>query len=129
MEKMPFSSQVTFLYFNDLAAASEFFAHIIGLPLAMDAGWAKIYRASEAAFVGAVQKDKGSLENPMANGVMVSFTTQDVLAAHEKMRKMTPVSEIKDFPDIGLRSFFLEGPEGYTFEVQQFLNEKQQSVF
>jgi predicted enzyme related to lactoylglutathione lyase len=129
MNDFQFSSQVTFLYFDDLTAAEEFFGNVLSLPLVMDAGWAKIYQASAAAFVGAVQKGKGSLEDTGNQGVLVSFTTNDVFSYREKLMKKTPVSELKEFTDIGLRSFFIEGPEGYSFEIQQFLNDQEKAIF
>ncbi len=129
MDNSLFSSQVTFLYFDDLSVADEFFSHILNLETVMDAGWAKVYRTSQAAFVGAVQKGKGSLEDTGAHGVMVSLTTDDAASAREKLLKRTPVGELKEFADIGLRSFFVEGPEGYVFEVQQFLNDKEKAIF
>ena len=129
MNDFQFSSQVTFLYFNDLTAAGEFFGNVLELPMVMDAGWAKIYQTAAAAYVGAVQKGKGSLAGTDNSGVLVSFTIDDVFSYREKLMKKTPVSELKEFAAIGLRSFFIEGPEGYAFEIQQFLNEKEKSIF
>lgn len=129
MSEFQFSSQVTFLYFEDLTAADDFFSKTLNLNPVMDAGWAKIYQATGAAFIGAVQKGKGSLDDTGAHGVMISLTTDDVYSYRETLMKKIPVSELKEFPDIGLRSFFIEGPEGYAFEIQQFLNDREKTIF
>jgi lactoylglutathione lyase len=48
------NSQITSLYYRDLESADAFYREIMGLALVQDQGWAKIYRVSDKAFVGAV---------------------------------------------------------------------------
>jgi hypothetical protein len=42
------------------------------------------------------------------------------------VRELTP---IRDNPEIGLRSFFFKGPEGYDFEIQEFVRPQDREVF
>ncbi len=42
---------------------------------------------------------------------------------------VTDVSGIKIFDDIGIKSFFFKGPEGYEFEIQEFTNPEIERLF
>ena len=59
MKRPSLQSQITFLYYRDLARAAYFFENILKLELCDDQGLAGIYRVSEKAFVGIVDGDKG----------------------------------------------------------------------
>ncbi len=41
----------------------------------------------------------------------------------------TGIGEIKALKDIGLKSFLINGPEGYVFEVQEFLKPELRELF
>jgi predicted enzyme related to lactoylglutathione lyase len=125
----PITSQVTFLYFDDIEQAAAFFQTILGLELVMDAGWAKIFKTAGQAFIGAVKKGKGSIDSKDNSGVLVSLTVADVVQWKEKLEHLIPVSDVKEFADIGLLSIFLVGPEGYNFEIQEFTRPEQKEIF
>lgn len=127
----PPTSQVTFLYYSDLEAAKDFFGRVLGLRLVNDQGWACIWQASEKAFVGAVDTTRGSIDVKQRGGVLVSFTVDNVDEWYERILKHAPLSltEIKYFADIGLRSFFFKGPEGYDFEIQEFTKPDMKMLF
>ena len=56
MAKLNLTSSTTFLYFNDLEGAKRFFAETLGLPTALDQGWACIYRLGERSYLGATER-------------------------------------------------------------------------
>ncbi|NLJ80716.1 MAG: VOC family protein [Firmicutes bacterium] len=124
------SSYITFLYFQDLALAQEFFENTLGLKAVYDPGWAVVYRLGAASFLGAVDAARGSVPAQPGRGVLISFTVQNVAAMHKRFTKLgLKVSEIKEFRDIALKSFFLEGPEGYAFEMQEFTVPELKKIF
>lgn len=127
----PPTSQVTFLYFSDLSQAKDFFSRVLELELVSDQGWACIWRTGEKAFVGAVDATRGSIKVEQRGGVLVSFTVENVDSWYERLQKheLTSFTGIKHFADIGLRSFFFKGPDGYDFEVQEFTDPEMKSLF
>ena len=46
------SLAITFLYYRDLATAETFYTDTLALPLAIDQGWAKIFRLADGAHIG-----------------------------------------------------------------------------
>ena len=130
MTKQP-TSQITFLYFSDLDEAKDFFSQVLELELVSDQGWACIWRAGEKAFVGGVDANRGSLEVKQRGGVLVSLTVDSVDEWYQRLQKhdLAALTEIKHFTDIGLRSFFFKGPDGYDFEIQEFTQPEMKIKF
>ncbi len=50
---------ITFLYYRDLAAATDFYEEVMGFVLAIDQGWSRIYRICEGAHLGLVDEARG----------------------------------------------------------------------
>jgi len=119
------------LYFSDLNAAKEFFGTKLGLKLVSDQGWACIWQTGEKAFIGGVDATRGSIDSSNRGGVLVSFNVNNVDDWHVAMKQkgVDSLTEIKHFADIGLRSFFFKGPDGYDFEIQEFLDPVVKSKF
>ncbi len=131
MKILDLTSQITFLYFEDLDTAAEFFGSDLGLELAYDPGWAKVWRTGEGAFVGGVNALDGSIPITVRGGFLVSLTVtniEDVYTHLERLGKYA-LSPIKTVKDIGLKSFFFKGPEGYDFEIQQFTDDTLRQLF
>lgn len=121
MEKLALSSNITFLYFEELEGAKRFFSDTLGLSVAFDPGWACVYRLGEKSFVGAVAASAGSIEVKSRGGVLLSLTVKNIEAWHAHILSCSiAASDIKTVKDIALKSFFFTGPEGYNFEIQQF---------
>ena len=72
------ASQITFLYYTDLAPAQRFYERILGLELVEDQGWAKIYAINGRAFLGVVDEAHGSLKTNPDSAVMISLVVEDV---------------------------------------------------
>ncbi len=130
MKYMDLSSQVTFLYFEDLPRAVSFFGETLGLEEVYNPGWACIFRTGEGAFVGAVNAKDGSIEVKNRGGVLVSLTVHNIEEVRGYLEEIVPnVSPIKKVKELDLQSFFFTGPEGYQFEIQQFTSGELRELF
>ena len=132
MAKLDLTSNITFLYFNDLAKAKEFFSETLGLPVAYDTGWACVYRLWDKSFLGAVDNASGSIQVDSTSSVLVSLTVSnlhEVHAALQGAKGVDGLSPIKQVKDMALESFFFTGPEGYHFEVEQFTSGELRQLF
>ena len=132
MANLQLTSNITFLYFNDLEAAKPFFEEVLGLEKAYDPGWAAVYRLRDKAFLGAVDNHSGSILVTSTDSVLISLTVDNIEEVHESLkgsRGVEGLSEIKQVKDLALKSFFFTGPEGYHFEVEQFTSGALSELF
>ena len=132
MENLQLTSNITFLYFNDLEAAKPFFEEVLGLEKAYDPGWAAVYRLRDKAFLGAVDNHSGSIQVTSTDSVLISLTVDNIEEVHKSLkgsRGVEGLSEIKQVKDLALKSFFFTGPEGYHFEVEQFTSGALSELF
>ena len=132
MANLQLTSNITFLYFNDLEAAKPFFEEVLGLEKAYDPGWAAVYRLRDKAFLGAVDNHSGSIQVTSIDSVLISLTVDNIEEVHESLkgsRGVEGLSEIKQVKDLALKSFFFTGPEGYHFEVEQFTSGALSELF
>lgn len=128
---MNITSQITFLYFKDYDNACHFMEDVLELETAYDPGWARVFRTSGDSYIGAVKASDGSIDSQAVGGTLISLTVGNVdeLYNEFKEKNVTDLSEIKFFEDIGLKSFFFKGPEGYDFEIQEFLTPSLRELF
>ena len=132
MANLQLTSNITFLYFNDLEAPKPFFEEVLGLEKAYDPGWAAVYRLRDKAFLGAVDNHSGSIQVTSTDSVLISLTVDNIEEVHESLkgsRGVEGLSEIKQVKDLALKSFFFTGPEGYHFEVEQFTSGALSELF
>jgi predicted enzyme related to lactoylglutathione lyase len=124
-------SQITFLYYDDLAPAATFYEEVLGLERVEDQGWARIYRLAGGAFLGIVAGEKGYHRPQPRSAVLLTLVVDDVPAwyRHLAAHGVKLLSEVQDRPEIQIRCFFLEDPGGYTLEIQQFLRPDLIDVF
>ena len=123
----PFSSQITFLDFEEYAAGKAFMSRVLGLQNVYDIGWAAVYQTSPGAYLGIIDRPQNTL--PRKEGLLISLTADSLEAWHRRIGAYTEVSPIEEVADAGLRSFFFTGPEGYRFEIQQFTADLPRSIF
>lgn len=123
-----YSSNITFLYYNDLEYGSRFIEEIFSLTMVMDQGWAKVYQINQTSFLGIVSLSK---ETEYKGNTLVSFNTRNVIKEHERLSKLevSALTDINHFEKIPLKSFFFKDEEGHDFEIQQFLNPKDITIF
>jgi catechol 2,3-dioxygenase-like lactoylglutathione lyase family enzyme len=120
-------ANIVFLYYRDIPAAQRFYEDVLGLRLAVDQGFAKIYQISPTSFVGLVDETQGLHRASDAKPVTLSFVTEQVDAWYEylvskgvKMRG--PVRDATRHPT---RGFVAMDPEGYFLEFERFLDHPQ----
>ncbi|WP_299967237.1 VOC family protein [uncultured Roseobacter sp.] len=111
---------ITFQYYRDLAAAMRFYEDILGLTLAIDQGWSKIYRIDGQAHVGLVDETRGMKKWRAEKTVQLCLRVPDVDAwyAWAKASAVANLSEMFDSAELGIRAFVMDDPEGYQIEVQ-----------
>ena len=113
-----FTSQITFLDFENYAAGKKFMSRVLQLEKVYDIGWAAVYQIAGKAFLGIVDRRQGKI--PPRDGLLISLTTDCIEDWHAHVSACLPVSPIAEVPGAGLKSFFFTGPEGWKFEIQQF---------
>lgn len=123
-----YPSNITFLYYNDISQGEQFIEEVLCLPLIMDQGFAKVYQISETSYLGIVQKKE---ESPYQGDTLVSLNTSNVEQEFSRVKKLNifECTDIIDFPDIPLRSFFFQDSEGHRFEIQEFQSKRDKHIF
>ena len=140
-----FDSQITWLYYDDMAGADAFFREVVGFERVVDQGWAKIYRTGRDAFLGddrigrrpanaflgAVAGDRGFRKPQQDAAVLITLVTQDVDGwyGYLEERGTKILTGIENREDIEIRCFFFQDPGGYAFEVQEFLEPDAVEMF
>ena len=111
---------ITFLYYRDLATAMRFYEDVLGLPLAIDQGWCKIYRIAEGAHVGLVDEARGMNNWQPEKCVQLCIRVPDVDAWYEYAQEIAPdgLSQMFENAALGIRAFVFNDPEGYQIEIQ-----------
>lgn len=111
---------ITFLYYRDLPAATRFYQDVLGLPLAIDQGWSRIYRLCEGAHVGLVDESRGMHRAHPVKPVQVCLRVPDVDAWHVWVaaQGVAGLSAVTQNAALGIRAFVFEDTEGYQIEVQ-----------
>jgi catechol 2,3-dioxygenase-like lactoylglutathione lyase family enzyme len=114
---------ITFFYYEDVDRAACFYQEIMGFELAIDQGFAKIFRVAQNAYLGVVDEKKGAQrahpQKPVELTVIVS--DPDAWYAYLLARGMQPLSAPRTLEALNLRMFLLHDPEGYLIEIQKFL--------
>ena len=128
---MSISSQITFLYFDDLKSVIPFFENILKLERVEDQEAAKIYRMAGGAFLGIVDGKKGHCRTQKESAVLITLVVDDVPAWYHYLEEngikmLTGIQKPEIAP---VECFFFEGPGGYHFEVQRFLDPKTAERF
>ena len=116
----PVSKAITFLYYRDLATAEAFYRDTLGLELAIDQGWSKIFRLTDGACVGLVDTTRGMNSWQAEKCVQLCLRVEDVDAwyAWARSEELPALSQMFQNDEIGIRAFVFEDPEGYQIEVQ-----------
>ena len=111
---------ITFFYYRDLPTAMRFYEDVIGLKLAIDQGWCKIYRVANGAHIGLVDESRGMNKWQPKKPVQFCIRVPDVDAwyAYAQDEKLSGLSELFVADEIGIRAFVFDDPEGYQIEIQ-----------
>jgi predicted enzyme related to lactoylglutathione lyase len=110
---------ITFFYYRDLPAAMRFYEDVLGLRLAIDQGWCKIYRIADGAHVGLVDETRGMHRAHPVKPVQLCIRVADVDAWRAWIEgKAANLSGMFQNDALGIRAFVFEDPEGYQVEIQ-----------
>ena len=111
---------ITFFYYRDLPAAMRFYEDILGLPLAIDQGWCKIYRICPGAHVGLVDETRGMNKWAAVKPVQLCIRVPQVADwyAYAKAKGLDNLSDLFTSEALGIRAFVFTDPEGYQIEIQ-----------
>ncbi len=116
----PNTLAITFLYYRDVPAACRFYEDVLGLTLAIDQGWSKIYRIAEGAHVGLVDEARGMNKWAETKPVQLCIRVGDVDAWYAWCAEanVEALSEMFENDALGIRAFVFRDPEGYQIEMQ-----------
>lgn len=111
---------ITFLYYRDLATAMRFYEDVLGLTLAIDQGWSKIYEICPGAHVGLVDETRGMNKWAATKPVQLCIRVSDVDGWYDyaRTRQLANLSDLFVNDEIGFRAFVFNDPEGYQIEIQ-----------
>ncbi|WP_298837294.1 VOC family protein [uncultured Roseobacter sp.] len=111
---------ITFFYYRDLPRAMDFYENVLGLTLAIDQGWCKIYRICGGAHVGLVDETRGMNRWTPEKPVQLCIRTPDVDGWYSwaAAQEIPGLSEMFENEALGIRAFVMPDPEGYQIEIQ-----------
>ncbi len=111
---------ITFLYCRDLPGAMRFYQEVLGLTLAIDQGWSKIYRICPGAHVGLVDERRGMNKWAETKPVQLCIRVPSVddWYAYAQSLNLPDLSDLFENDDLGIRAFVFRDPEGYQIEIQ-----------
>ena len=121
------AANIVFLYYKDVPRAQRFYEDVLGLTLAVDQGFSKIYQVSPTSFVGLVDEAQGLHRASEAKAVTLSFVVEDIDGwyAYLKGRGVPLRGEVRDATRHPTRGFVAYDPEGYFLEFERFLDDPQ----
>jgi predicted enzyme related to lactoylglutathione lyase len=116
----PNTLAITFFYYRDLPAAMRFYEDVMGLALAIDQGWCKIYCICDGAHVGLVDEAHGMNKWQPVKPVQLCIRVPDVAAwyAYAQEEGLDNLSKLFINDALGIRAFVFNDPEGYQIEIQ-----------
>ena len=132
MNNLPkITSQIVWLYYDDLDKLQEFYEGVMGFELITDQGLARIYRVTENSYIGTVDGVRGIHPVREESSVAIAFGVNDVTAWYEhlvannvKIRK-----EPRFVESIQIEAMLAEDPGGYVIEIQRFATPELVEVF
>jgi catechol 2,3-dioxygenase-like lactoylglutathione lyase family enzyme len=122
MKNLNISYQITWVYTHDLEITSNFYENGLGLKLVIDEGAARIFQVSSTAQIGVCSAFEDRVVEP--KGGMITLVTNEVDEWYTHLTRRGVI--IKDEPHVlekfNIYTFFVEDPNGYVIEIQQFLD-------
>ncbi len=114
---------ITFLYYVDLPRAMAFYENVMGLKLVIDQGWSKIYEVTSSGYIGLVDQARGSHRSHPVKPVQICMRVAGVDAWHRYLldEGITITKGPRDVPELKIRAFVFNDPEGYQIEIQSVM--------
>jgi catechol 2,3-dioxygenase-like lactoylglutathione lyase family enzyme len=121
MMKNNWEGFITFLGTEDLEATDKFYREVLGLDLYKDQGVCRIYEIAPGGKIGFCSHIKAVLEE---RSPIITLLTNDVDGVYHMLRQggYELNEEPKINPKFNIYHFFVKDPNGYTVEVQRFLD-------
>ena len=123
--KLSFDEHYVMLYYKDIEVPAGFYRDVLGLKVALDDEWVKLFQVTPGSFIGVVKEGENAYHKAKEdNAVMVSIVTDDVDAWYETVKasgKVTILKEVADSTRVPIRAFLVADPGGYTVEFFQWL--------
>ena len=122
----PILAQNAFLYYSDLAEAEAFYRDALGLPLAADFGFAKIFQVADSAYLTLVDEAEGMHSADEPKTVAFALITERLADWQERLdaadanfrSRFDPEAADPEAPHHGFTVF---DPGGYILEFERFL--------
>jgi hypothetical protein len=123
-----YTSQITFLYYQDLSYGEYVMKTVLDLQVIMDQGFAQIYQVGKDSFLGIVSTTD---PNHHPGHSLVSLNTLALQDEYERIQQydVKYLTKILYHKDIPLHSFFFQDQEGHRFEIQMFERVEDQTKF
>lgn len=112
---------ITFIYYKDLQKGIDFYGDVLGFPLEIDQGWSKIYRVSEAGYVGIVDEKKGMQNWHEEKTVQICIRVPEVDPWYAFVQDIgvKNLSRMFESQELKIKAFVFDDPEGYQIEIQE----------
>ena len=122
MSQLTVDCQISWVYTDDLVGTCAFYESGLGLKQVRDEGSARIFRVSSTASIGVCLAFDDRVIEP--KGGMISFITDDVDGWYAQLlsKGVSVHSPPHRLAAFNIYTFFVEDPNGYLIEFQQFLN-------
>ena len=122
MNDVLFEQQITFIYVADLEETKIFYEDILQFPLVLDQGSCRIVSTIQGGggFLGYCERKK---EENNSGGIIITLVSSmvDEWFIYLQSRGVEIPEPPKINPVYDIYHFFLRDPDGYTLEIQQFL--------
>jgi len=119
--RLPLSATILWLYYKEMEQPQHFLAEQLGLELAVDQGWAKVYGAGRTSFIGPVEAGVGLHAYAPDKLVTVGLITDDLPAWRIHLQAI-PAFKLQtlDVDDVAGRLEFFYGfdPEEQFWEFE-----------
>ncbi len=119
---MKWDGNISFYGTDDLNQTDQFYRNNFNLKLFKDQEKCRIYKIPGGAMLGFCEHMDVLTKN---KSPIITFLTDDVDEIYEKLSKVKDIeilSEPVHNKEFSIYQFFLKDPNGYTIEVQNFLN-------
>jgi catechol 2,3-dioxygenase-like lactoylglutathione lyase family enzyme len=118
--KAEISSQISWVYTQDLDSTANFYADALGLECIRETADDRIFATTATAAIGVCRIFAERVVEP--KGGMISIVTDDVDAWYRRLtgKGITVAGPPHRLERFGIYTFFVTDPNGYVIEFQQF---------
>jgi predicted enzyme related to lactoylglutathione lyase len=118
---MEFKESITFLGTNKLKVTSNFYQNILGLTLYKDQGVCLIFNINSTSKIGFCEHMPTTKAE---KSPIITLVTEDVDEIYKRLinKGISIPEKPKENHKFNIYHFFFEEPNGYTIEIQKFLD-------